>query len=350
MRTLVNAPAFDFDETHVDWGDVVLAAIGWGDWQRLELAVAEGLILVSDAEDGGEPIDAGALHRSVVAFRRANRLLAGEDYLRWLADRSLSTEDVDAYLTRALRRERLADRPGGVAEIDRANPRDLAAAIRGEAILSGRLQRWAERVARCAAAARGLEVDGERPPSASRDAVDALVRAAAACRASGLDDAQARDRAPRVAALQAAEAAFSDRVVTRERIERCFSEHRLDWQRFVWEEVTFAAEGPAREAALWVREQGMALTEVASLAHLVADTRAAYSVDTSELSGLLMAAAPGELVGPLAEGSGWRLVCMRERTPPAFDDATLRERATSELVEHALGRHLAGRVSWHDKH
>ncbi len=350
MRTLVNSPAFDFDETHVDWGDVVLASIGWGDWQRIERALGEGLALVSDAEDRGERFGADALHRSAVALRRARGLLAGEDYLRWLAERSLSTEDVDAYLARAALRERAAGRPGGASGFDRSDPRALATAIRAEAILSGQLQLWAERLARCAAAARGLEAGGEEPPSASRDAVDALVRAAAKCPASGLDDDLARDRAARVAALQVAETAFSDHVVTRERIERCLCEHRLDWQRFVWEEVTFAAEGAAREAALWVREQGMGLREVASLAHLAANTRVAYSADVSELAGLLVAAAPGELVGPLAGEAGWRLVSMRERTPPAFDDAVLRARAGAELVEHALARHQAGRVRWHDKH
>lgn len=350
MRTLVNAPAFDFDEIRLDWGDVVLAAIGWGDWQRLEQTLAEGLAFVSEAEDRGERVDAEALHRSVVAFRRARGLLAGEDYLRWLSERSLSTEDVDAYLSREALREPRAGRAPGAPGIDHADPGELAAAIRAEVILSGRLRRWAERLARCTAAARGLRAGGTEPPAASRDAVDALVRGAGECPASGLDGAQARARAPRVTALLAAEAAFRDHVVTREQIERCLSEHRFDWQRFAWEEVTFAAEGAAREAALCVREQGMALGEVASLAHVSADTRVAYSADVSELSGVLVAAAPGELVGPLAADAGWRLVCMRERTPPAFDDAVLRERAGTELVEHALGRHLAGRVVWHDEH
>jgi hypothetical protein len=153
-----------------------------------------------------------------------------------------------------------------------------------------------------------------------------------------------------MAALQSAAGAFFDRVVTREQIERCLSEHRLDWQRFVWEEVTFAAEGAAREAALLVREDGMALGEVAGLAHATANIREAYSDDVSELSGLLAAAAPGELVGPLAGDGGWRLVRMRERTLPAVDDAVLHERASSELVDQALARHLAGRVTWHGKY
>ena len=63
-----------------------------------------------------------------------------------------------------------------------------------------------------------------------------------------------------------------------------------------------------------------------------------------------MAAAPGELLGPFAGDGSWRLACLRERTSPAVEDPVLRARAAGELVENAIERHLAGRVSWHGKH
>jgi hypothetical protein len=126
--------------------------------------------------------------------------------------------------------------------------------------------------------------------------------------------------------------------------------HRLDWQRLVWEEVTFADEGAAREAALWVREDEIALQEVADLAHVATSVHEAYADDVSELAGLLAAAAPGEPLGPLKSDGGWRLLFIRERIPPSLDDGVLRGRAANELVEDALARHLAGRVSWYDEH
>ncbi len=365
MHGLANETAFDFDELALHWGDVVLAAIGWGEWQQLERSLAEGLEGVSDTEDRGERVDPAALRASVVAFRRARGLLAGEDYERWLSERSLSTADVIAHFTRGALSDGADDGPADRASVDqaardrasvdqaasdRASGDQLAEAIRGEAILSGRLQAWAERLARCAAAARGLKAAGEEPPTAPGDAAAGLVEAAANCLATGLDEAAIRDRAPRVSALLAAERAFIDRVVTREAIERCLAEHRLDWQRFAWVQVTFADEGAAREAALWVREDGMALDEVAALAHVAADVHEAYSDDVEELSGPLAAASPGELLGPLADDSGWRLLALRERKPPTANDAVLRERARRELVQDALGRYLAGRVRWHGKH
>jgi hypothetical protein len=36
LRALIPTPALDFDEFRFDWGDVVLAALGWGEWQALE--------------------------------------------------------------------------------------------------------------------------------------------------------------------------------------------------------------------------------------------------------------------------------------------------------------------------
>jgi hypothetical protein len=347
MRTLVNAPAFDFDELRFDWGDVVLAAVGWGEWQQLERSLAEGLTYACEPEDRREPIDARELHSSVVRFRRARGLLAGDDYLRWLSERSLSPDDVRAHFVRATLRERADDRIPQRPQARSAETGQLVASIRGEAILSGRLQLWARRLVRAAAASRGLRTAGVQPPVTSDDALAVLLEAAQGCRATGLSENEARARAPRVAALLAAELAFRDHVVTRERLERCLAEHQLDWQRFVWEEVTFTAEGPAREASLWIREEGVALGEAAALAHVSTHIRTAYAEDVPDLSGQLAAAAPGELIGPFSGAGAWRLICMRQRTTPAANDVALRERASAEVVDHALDRHLAGRITWH---
>ena len=341
---MIHTPALDFDELRLDWGDVVLAALGWGEWQELEVSLADGLARAAAAGGRGELPGARAMHPAVVAFRRARGLLAGDEYLRWLTDRALTPDDVLAHLARAALVVEAGADPGA-----RADPRELAATIRAEATLGGDLHRWAERLARSAAAARGLAVADGEEPIAPGDRLRALIDAAAADPASGLSEDDARKRAPRVARLLAAERAFADTVVTRERIAGCLAEHRLDWQRVVWEEVTFAGEGAAREAALWVREEGMALADVADLAHAAAETRVAYCADVPELSGLLVAAAPGDLAGPLAAEEGWRLLRLRERTAPGLEDPALAERARDILVRDAIDRHLAGRVRWHDE-
>jgi hypothetical protein len=346
MHSLRGSPAFDFDELRFDWGDVVLAAIGWGEWQSLERSLASALAAVAAAQERGQETEAEALRPAVVSFRRARGLLAGEDFLRWLADRSLSSAELQAHLTRALATPADA---GSSVEIDTVA---LGEEIDAEAILSGRLQGWADRLVRCAAAARGLAAVGRQPPEPSDEALEELVDAAVGCQASGLEREWLREHAPRTAALLIAERAFATEFVTRERLERLIAEHQLDWQRFAWEELTFTTEGAAREAALLVRADGLGLAEVAGIAHAATEVREAYSHEVPELAPVLAAAAPGELLGPFAGAGpeGWQLVLMRERTPPAADDAAIHERASRELVEDGLERYLAGRVVWHGKY
>lgn len=348
MHTLVDTPAFRFEDNEFAWADVVLAAVAWGEWQQLERSLAEGLACAAESDELGERVDGEATHADVVSFRRARRLLAGDEYLGWLAERSLSTVDLRSHLERNALHRHAGASLEQVLAAHAPGPDQLAATIRAEAILSGRLQAWAERLVRCAAAGRGLAAAGETSPAPAEGSVTAVLEALAASPASGLRPD--RGRATQILAMLAAYEAFCDRAVTQERLERCLSEHSLGWQRFVWDEVTFAREGAAREAALLVREERTPIRAIAALGHTTLDTREAYFEQASELAGLLAASAPGDVIGPLACDGGWRLVWLRERTPAAIEDIALRERARTELVEDALARHLAGRVHWYGQH
>ncbi len=344
MHALVATPAFGFEDAQFDYGDVVLAAIARGDWQALERDLAHGITAEALARQRGEPPGDSELRAAVVAFRRARRLAAGEDYRRWLDERSLAHADVTAHLSRAIVRKRRDDQVAVTA-----SPVQLAQTVRSEAILSGRLGIWAQRLAASAASARGLRADGLEAPVPSPAAVQTLADAAGGCPACGLDQDGGRARAPRIVALLAAERAFREHVVSDERIERCLGEHRLDWQRLTWQELALRSEGAAREAKLWVRDQGLGLDEVAALARAEVQAREAYGCDVPVLAGMLVAAAPGDLLGPLHDEHGWRLLSLRGRRPPGLDDRALRERAITEIVADALERHLAGRVWRHGK-
>jgi hypothetical protein len=347
VRTLVNSPAFDFGELQFDWGEVVLAAIGWEEWQRLERSLSEGMACVSDAQARGELPDPATLREATLAFRRSQNLLAGEDYEQWLLDRALSTQDVDAHLARVLLRDRAGDRAAELHEHNPTDPRELAGLVRAEAVLSRRLRSWSHRLARCVGAERGLSAAPESPREVSGDATGALLAAVAGCPAAGLSSAQAAERAPRVSRLLAAERQFRAQVATQERVERSLAEHLLDWQRLLWSEANFGSEGAAREAALAVRADGQTLEQVAGLAGASTSQRDAYCADVPELSAMLVGAAPGELVGPFPADGGWRLACVRERIPPTVADQVLHTRASAEAVEDALGRYMAGGVTWH---
>jgi hypothetical protein len=180
--------------------------------------------------------------------------------------------------------------------------------------------------------------------------VSQLVAAAKHADASGLDEISVerlRVWGNEVLELEHASSLLVDQLAHDEPIERCLSAHSLDWQRFEWEEATFAREDVAREAGLWVREEGLELSAVAEQAGTVLTVGAAYGYEAREIAGMLTGKRPGELVGPVATDSGWRLVLLRERVLPSAADPQLRVRAIDELLEDALAPHLAGRVEWH---
>jgi hypothetical protein len=337
---------FDFEEDRFDLGDVVLAAIAWGEWQMLERSLAEGLACEAEAQRSGEDVDPEELRARVVEFRRARRLLAGQDYLGWLSDRSLNPEDVLTYVRREALRRRTPSGPKAMAADELPADR-LRAAVEGHAILSGQLRSWSERLAQCAAARRALASTAGSEVVGGPDELGRLLAASDGVCTSGLNRSDVAARAPRIAGLIASESAFRAVLATSESIERRLAEHRMDWQRLVWREATFHSEGAAREAALMVREDGIELESVATLAHGDSREREAYLSDVPELANLLSAAVPGELVGPFESDGSWRLALIRERTAVSADDPVLRRRTTDEIVEEGLLRHLAGRVSWH---
>ncbi|MGH2877329.1 MAG: peptidylprolyl isomerase [Solirubrobacteraceae bacterium] len=342
VHALVATPAFAISGEGFTHGDVLLAAIAWEQWQALERLLAEGLARVAAAERRGEQPTEEEIRVAVVGLRRARRLMAGEDYRRWLDARSLSAGAVTDHARRTLLRERPVAAAGDEPASD-----VLAAAVRAEAILSDRLRDWAARLAACAAAAHALGHDSSAPPAPSDDEIERLVAAVDACRAPPMAQDGARRRAPRILSLLAAERIFRERTVTEERIDRSLTDHHLDWQRYTWQEVGFASEGAAREGALWVGEEGAPLAEVAAVAGVTVRAREAFGCDVPEFVGLLSTAAPGEPVGPVRADDGWRVLVLDDRRPPAADDPEVRDRAASEIIDDALQRHLAGRLSWH---
>jgi hypothetical protein len=342
MRPPLAETAFSFDGRGLATGQVVLAALRWGEWPDLERAVRAALVGVQSAERGGVSFADDELRPILVAWRRERQLLSAEDYQAWLADRGLTLEEMSAYLRRSAVGELPAD---GVCD-----PAELAAAVYPEAILDGRLRAWAQRLAQQEGARRALRARDRETPPIPAEEVSELVAAATHADSTGLDEISGerlRVWAVEVLELELAWSWLVDQVAHDESIERCLRAHRLDWQRLEWEEAIFTREDVAREAGLWVREEGMGLSLVAEQAGTVCTVEAAYGYEARETADMLTGKRPGELVGPIATDSGWRLVLLRERVLPVAADPELRARAIDELLEDALAPHLAGRVEWH---
>jgi hypothetical protein len=344
VRPPLSETAFAFEGRIVPIGRVVLAALHWGEWNDLERAVRTGLISVQRARRDGASLADADLRPILVAWRRERQLLSAEDYRAWLAERDLTLEDMSAYLRRSAVRELPAD--------GACDPAALAAAVYPEAILDGRLRAWAQRLAQHEGARRALRARCVETPSMLVEEVSELLAGAKHADASGLDEIpveRLRVWAAEVLELEHAWRLLVDQVAHDEPIERCLRAHRLDWQRLEWEEATFTREDVAREAALWVRDEGMGLSAVAEQAGTVCTVAAGYGDEAPKTADMLTGKRPGELVGPIATESGWRLVLLRGRMLPAAADPELRARAVEELLDDALAPHLAGRVEWHGR-
>jgi hypothetical protein len=105
----------------------------------------------------------------------------------------------------------------------------------------------------------------------------------------------------------------------------------------------------AREGAMCLRDDGMTLEEVARSASLdVFDRQDLYVGDADpDVRDALLAATPGELVGPLKWGDTYALFLIHDKMLPSVDDPAVHHRALDAVLRLALEREAASRVTWH---
>ena len=104
-----------------------------------------------------------------------------------------------------------------------------------------------------------------------------------------------------------------------------------------------------REAALCVSQDGRELADVAADAGAgLQETRLLLDDAEPALRTRLMAAGPGELLGPLATGEDHRLVLVLRRVPPSLNDPAVRRRAERTIIERALAGEISRQVTWHE--
>ena len=111
---------------------------------------------------------------------------------------------------------------------------------------------------------------------------------------------------------------------------------RLDAAGFAY--LTHADEMVMREAALCVRLDGRELSDVAGDAGAQLQETSVLLDDAERLLRTwLLAAHPGDLVGPLATGDDHRLVRRRRRMPPSLDDPGCAARAEDTIIAPCPG-------------
>lgn len=339
MREFVQQPLLSVGETVWTYGDAVLLGLLVGDWTLFERRVAVGLAL----EQRGAQAAAAQLREALVAFRRSRRLLAAEDLRRWLAERSLASEELEGCIRRRVLRETVAQGD----EVIRPHPpaaARVAAVLRAESFADGTLERCAVQLADRAAAA---EVEPPAPAPPDGELLDRLVKAASTGPDRGFGD-ELEQRAAEVLRVHAAHARLVARAAAGERLRERLRERRLDMTRVLFDEVRLHSREAAREALLCLRVDGMALSQVAVRANVGCLPREAELAELPvHVRAAMASARPGDHVGPLPDdGESWHISVVRQRHAPALEDPRVRRRLVRDVASRELARRTAGRVSW----
>ncbi len=313
MALAGDAVIFSIGAHSFDWEDVKTAAVAWGEWARVAEKARAGLACVAflsadEAEISGDELDAAA-----ESYREDRNLIAAEEISAWLDARGLDAEGWLSFLERMLARQRCAE---GIEEIVRDFPVDdeaVAESLHAEIVCSGVAGAVAHRLA---AAASSSTETGETPPPSGSGERSAWVREA--CAAFAAIERETRSDA---------------------NLEKALALHPLDWMVVEARVAHFDSEDAAREAILCVSEENADLGEVAetATAEICDVTRLVQEIDPA-IHGRLVAAKPGEIIGPYPVGERFALLLVVAKSPPRLDHPRVRAEAEQQLlaslVEH----------------
>ncbi len=250
------------------------------------------------ASSTGTGVPDAEVDQAAAQFRYDRNLVAGEEMEAWLARWELSVREWREYLRRSLGRP---DPEAG--DVDER-------LLWIEAVCSGALERMAQELAAKAAAADTL---GE----------------------SDLD-----------VALERFYVAAADKAA----LESLLDARRADWIRVDCRTLVFAGEAAAREAALCVRDDGMALAEVSAQAAVELREHSLYLEDAGgELGQALLSARTGELLGPLPLADRFALVLVDDKVEPTLDEPEILRRVQEAVRRRAIEREVVNRVTWHER-
>jgi hypothetical protein len=259
---------------------------------------------------------------------------------------------VDGWLDavrRALLLERWAEDLDDIREAYEVDAGEIAEALPCEAICSGLAGDLAARLAG-RAAIHARDAGALEGADSGADALAAAVPEALLARA--LPDwppPARRERLRALARLEVAWRRFAAANASPEALHALVASRRLDWVRIGVQAVTAADEDVAREIALCVREDRRPLVEVAAEAGLAATASEVWVEDAPEaLRDLLIAAGPGDVLGPLKTTEGCLVAVVGDKRLPADDDPAVRARAERALLARAVEREVTDRVTWHE--
>ena len=291
------------------WGEVVDAARARGDWQVLQrealaLLARDHQLAATESLPSSAQVDAAAKD-----FRYRHKLLRADELEEWLTRRDISVNE----WMREMRRSLLEP----ATHLSEATPPSDERVEWIHAVCSGKLATYAQTLAEEVAVHLS-----EQPLTLTSDEL------------AGLAHKRARFCAAQLRTSAVAEVIRNNSV---------------GWTRLDFQCLAHADETVVREAALCVRVDGRLLADVAEDAGAPLQESSILLDDIEPmLRPRLLAAGDGELVGPYAAESDFRLVLVVRRVPPTLDHPQVRRRAEETIIRLALDAEVNRHVSWHE--
>jgi len=317
LRILGRRPLFAVEGINYTWQDVLAWSDARGTLGSLSERSRRGFASLRRADELGTRPSSEAVSAAAAGFRYGRGLLSAEQLSSWLSRWELSVAEWGEYLERTL----LLDDEGEAQEGTEAalDEQAVAEAEYVDAVCSGFLEREALAFASDMALAdlTPIEAAGDQKIMVERTLLAAAIARRNAASEPG--------------------------------VEREIARHGLDWTRLELAILELEDPGAAREAAMCIRVDGSPIDEVAAAVSAPVNHMSVYLGDLEPwLQPSLLAAQPGELVGPVGEDDQFVLLAVNDRKPASTEDPELRRRAESALVERAVRRATESRVRWHE--
>ncbi len=165
----------------------------------------------------------------------------------------------------------------------------------------------------------------------------------------GVDADHLQECDARLDALTAPWESWRTEVVTDAALRSAVGHHRLEWLVLDVVQSWWPSADAAREAVWCVKDDGQQLEDVARAAHQAAEASVLLLDDTPPaLHDLLLAAAAGDVVGPVEVGTRWMVASVRDKRPPSLAEARIRAMAAHAVERHAVAAMLERHVVWPD--
>jgi hypothetical protein len=344
-----NKVVFLCEDRPFDYRDVIDAACFRGElepvWKDfLRLVAAERKADTEELE-----VDDEAIESAAEQFRYERDLITAEETERWLAERGLTLHDFGAHFVRHYWAKRWP-------EIDTtplnylSAPNDLHDLLTNELILSGELDRMALRLSRRIAARCGAKGQSAGPELIAEE--QRRFRERHSLTESQTDDWLERlgreaDWLNEMLATEAIYRRDCAALLTQREREREISALRLPLTRFQVETVEFDSLNSAREAILCVREDGMALKEIATEGRYpYRKPQLLLEEIPDDLQQKFLSVQPGEILEPIPRGDRFHLYRVIGKEGPDPDDPIVRKRIENVILDRHFAHLTTRYIHW----